>query len=121
MFDMSWQRTTARPQDQGDPSRRPHPGYTRPCIRLNRRNIRLIEKLTCKGTLRQVLYLSEAPSSPPLSPYFPTPIFTLYTSIQYHMVLIHMGKGGGRELIREKVTGRGGAIVHKAGRKYQHD
>ncbi len=39
MFDMSWQQTTtARPQGQGDPSRRPHPGYTRPCIRLHRKD-----------------------------------------------------------------------------------
>jgi hypothetical protein len=28
------------------------------------------------------------------------------------------GRGGGEELIREKVRG---AKVHKAGRKYQHD
>jgi hypothetical protein len=34
-------------------------------------------------------------------------------------ILIHKGKRGrGRELAREKVRG---AMVHKAGQKYQHD
>jgi hypothetical protein len=31
---------------------------------------RFLKKLTCKGTLRQVFYLSEAPI-PPLTPYSP--------------------------------------------------
>jgi hypothetical protein len=70
------------------------------------------KKLTCKVTLRQVFYLSEAPS-PPMTPY--PPLFTLYTCIQY----IYSHREGGRgELTREKVRG---AIVQKAGRKYQHD
>jgi hypothetical protein len=55
---------------------------------------RYLKKLTCKGTFRQV-----------------------YTRIQYS-ILIHTGKGEGRELTSEKVRG---AIVHKAGQKYQHD
>jgi hypothetical protein len=59
---------------------------------FNRRKIRLIEsnakyrylkKLTCKGTLRQVFYLSEAPS-PPMTP------------------LIHTGKGGGGERANQR-------------------
>ncbi len=57
-------------KDRYSPTQRPFP---------YRRKIRLIEckakcsylkKLTCKGTLRQVLYLSEAPS-PPITPYSP--------------------------------------------------
>jgi hypothetical protein len=43
------------------------------------------KKLTCKGTLRQMFYLSEAPY-----PILPPP-YTLYTCIQ---VLIHTGKVG---------------------------
>ncbi len=64
-----------------------------------------------------LVYLSEAPS-PPMTPY-PSPPYTLYTCIQY--TYSHKEKGGGvggGELTREKVRG---AIVHKAGRKYQHD
>jgi hypothetical protein len=41
--------------------------------------------------------------------------YTLYTCIQYSY---SHREGGGGELTREKV---GGAIVHKAGRKYKHD
>jgi hypothetical protein len=77
-----------------------------------RRKIRLIEcnakcrylkKFTCKGTLLQVFYLSEAPS-PPMTPYYPP--YTLYTCTIYS-ILIHTGKGGeGVELTREKATGR---------------
>jgi hypothetical protein len=52
-----------------------------------------------------MFYLSEAPS-----PY------TLYTCIQYSYS--HKEGGTWEELTREKVRG---AIVHKAGRKYQHD
>ncbi len=58
---------------------------------------RYLKKLTCKETVRQVFYLSEAPS-PPMTPYPPA------------------RRGG--ELTGEKVRG---ALVHKAGRKYQHD
>jgi hypothetical protein len=39
--------------------------------------LRYLEKFTCKGTLRQVFYLSEAPPPPLTLPY------TLYTCIQY--------------------------------------
>jgi hypothetical protein len=82
-----------------------------------RRKIRLIEskqcqmslskKMTCKGTLRHVFYLSEAPFTPPLT----------HCVYVYTVYLFTQG-GGGVELTREKVRG---AIVHKAGRKYQHD
>jgi hypothetical protein len=86
-------------------------------LRPTRRNIKLIEcnakcrylkskTLTCKGTLRQVFYLSEAPY-PPVTPY-PT----------VYSILIHTGKWEGGELTREKVRGE---MFHKAGRKYQHD
>ncbi len=85
-----------------------------------RRQIRLIEsnaksrylrQLTCKGTLRQVFYLSEV-LSPPMTPYYP-PLHTVYV---YTVYLFIQGKGeeGGGELTREKVRG---AIVHKAGQK----
>jgi hypothetical protein len=79
----------------------------------------LSNKLTYKGTLRQIFYLSETPL-PFYDPILlPPPPYTLYTCIQY-IVLIHTGKGvrGGGELTREKVRG---AKVHKAGQKYQHD
>ncbi len=59
--------------------------------------------------------LSEAPS-PTMTPYSPSN--TLYACIQY--TYSHRegeGEDGG-ELTREKVRG---AIVHKAGRKYQQD
>jgi hypothetical protein len=71
-------------------------------LRLLRRKTRAIEsnakcrylkKLTCKGTLRQVFYLAEAPS-PPMNPYTPPP----YTLSPYS----HR-EGGGGELTREKV------------------
>ncbi len=93
----------------------------------NRRNIRLIEnkakcrskqKFTWKGTLRQVFYLSEA-SSASMTPYSPP----LTHCIRVYSILIHTGtgKGGGvGELTRSRKKVRG-AIVHKAGRKYQHD
>jgi hypothetical protein len=64
-----------------------------------------LQKFTCKGTLRQVFYLYESPL-----PY------TTYTCILYAYSYREGGMGG--ELNREKVRG---AIVHKAGRKYQHD
>jgi hypothetical protein len=79
---------------------------------MKRRKIRLIEsnaKLTCKGNMRQVFYLLEAPS-PPMTP--PPP-----QSLSVVSILIHTERGGGGELTSEKVRG---AIVHKAGRKYQH-
>jgi hypothetical protein len=49
-----------------------------------------------------------------MTPY--SPPYTLFTCIQY-AYSFHTGKGGG-ELTREKVRG---AVVRKAGRKYQHD
>ncbi len=75
-----------------------------------------LKKLSCKRILQQVFYLSE-PLSPPMTPY-PLPPFTHF--IRVYSTLIRTGKGGrgGGELTREKVRG---TIVHKAGRKYQHD
>jgi hypothetical protein len=60
------------------------------------------------------VYLSEAYSLP-MTPYSPPE--TLYT-VRVYSILIHNGKrgGGGVELTRER-----GAMLHKAGRKYQHD
>ncbi len=49
-----------------------------------------LKKFTCKGTMRQVFYLSEAPS-PPMTPY-PPPLHTVYT---VYLFSIHTGKGGG--------------------------
>jgi hypothetical protein len=48
-------------------------------------------------------------------PILHPPPHTVYV---YTVYLFTQGRGGGRELTREKVRG---AIVHKAGRKYQHD
>ncbi len=54
-----------------------------------------------------MFYLYEAPSLP----------MTPYSGV--YIILIHTWKGGGGgELTRDKVRG---AIVHKAGQKYQHD
>jgi hypothetical protein len=50
---------------------------------------RYVKKLICKGTLRQVFYLSEASFS--YDPILPPPPYTLYTCIQY---TIHTGKVG---------------------------
>ncbi len=62
--------------------------------------------MQCRMSLSKKIDLYEAPSSRPMNLYFPIP--KQYT-----------GKGGeGGELTRAKVRG---AIVHKAGRKYQHD
>jgi hypothetical protein len=83
----------------------------------NRRKIRYIESnakchhqknLPVKGLLRQVFYLSEAPS-PPTTPYSSPP---LSHCIRVYSILIHTAKGG--ELTREKVTG---AMLYNAGRK----
>ncbi len=59
----------------------------------------LSKKLTCKGTLLQVFYLSEAPSLP-MTPY--TTPYTLYTC-KVFCILIHTRKGG--EITREIVRG----------------
>jgi hypothetical protein len=40
----------------------------------------------------------------------------VYTNIHVYSILIHKANGRGGELTREKVRG---AIVHKAGKKYQ--
>jgi hypothetical protein len=86
---------------------------------ITRRKIRLIESYDkcrylknwpVKGLLRQVFYLSEAPS-PRVTLYSPPP-YTGYTCIHY----TYSGKGA-----RANQREGGGAIVHKAGRKYQHD
>ncbi len=54
-----------------------------------------LKKLTCIGTLRQVFYLSDAPS-PPMTPY---------SSPLTHCIR-HMGEGWeGRELTRGKIRG----------------
>jgi hypothetical protein len=66
---------------------------------LERRKIRqerkqckmsLSKKIDCKGTLRQVFLLSEAPS-PPMTPNSPP----LHTVNVYTGILIHAGKGWG--------------------------
>jgi hypothetical protein len=59
-----------------------------------------LKKLTCKGTLRQVAYLSEA-----YNPIIPFP--------QY--ILIHTGKGGGGKVEPER-RGEGQQFT-KLGRK----
>ncbi len=66
----------------------------------NQCQMSLLKNLTCKGTLRQVFYLSEAPF-PTMTPYPPPP------PLQCTVYLFTQGRG---ELSREKV-----------GRKYQHD
>jgi hypothetical protein len=68
-----------------------------------------LKHFTCKGILAAGVYLSEAPS----------PRYTLYKYIPLSPVLTHTEKGGreGRST-SEKVRG---ALVHKRGRKYQHD
>jgi hypothetical protein len=54
----------------------------------------LSKKLTCKGNLRQVVYLSEAPS-PSMNPY-PPPLCTLCTCMLY--TYSHWeGAGGGNQ------------------------
>ncbi len=73
---------------------------------------RYLKKLIWKGASRGMFYLSEAPSL--LWPHTPPSPYTLYTCVQYSYT--HM-EGG--ELTREKA--RGTAIVHGAGRKFQHD
>ena len=69
-------------------------------FRSKRKKIRLIEcnvkcslskKLTSEGTLRQVFYLSEAPS-PSMTPY--PPPCTLYTYTVYTVYLFTQGGEG---------------------------
>jgi hypothetical protein len=65
-----------------------------------------LSKNIAKG-LRGEFYLSEAQNPIP-------PLHSVYV-YRYKVYLLSQGRGG--ELTREKVRG---AIVHKAGRKYQH-
>jgi hypothetical protein len=79
----------------------------------DRRKIRLIEcnakccyikKLTCKGTLRQVFYLSEAPSPAMTLPYTPPPLthcIGVYTQYTYS----HK-EGGGGSLPENRLEGQ---------------
>jgi hypothetical protein len=78
-----------------------------------RRKIRLIEsnakrhylkKLTWKGTLRQVFYLSEAPSLP-MTPYSP-PLTHCILAYLFTCILVYLfTQGGGGGTLREKVRG----------------
>ncbi len=58
----------------------------------NKARRRYKKKITCKGVLWQVFYLSEAPF-PPMIPYYPPPPYTLYTCLQY--TYSHRAGGGG--------------------------
>jgi hypothetical protein len=51
--------------------------------------------MTCKGTLRQVLHLFEAPS-PPITPYSPLPFHIEYVCTVYGTYSHREGGGGGR-------------------------
>jgi hypothetical protein len=72
----------------------------------NKARCRYLKKFTCKGALWQVFYLSEAPF-PPMTPCSPSPLHTVYV---YTIYLFTQGRGGGRELTREKVRG---ATIYK--------
>jgi hypothetical protein len=74
---------------------------------------RRLKILPVKGLCGRCLYLSEAPS-PPMTPYPPSPLHTVYV---YTVYLYPQGwgmGGGGVELTREKVRGE---TVHKVGSK----
>jgi hypothetical protein len=75
---------------------------------------RLFLKIYQRRDLAAGEYLSEAPS-PPMTPYSATP-YTLYTCVQH--TSSHREEDEWGELTREKVRG---AMLHKVGRKYQHD
>jgi hypothetical protein len=99
-------------------------GGLRRKIRLidNNAKCRYLKKLAWKGTLRQVIYLSDCPL-PSYDLILPPPLHTVYvytsTLVQYtYSHRERVGWGGGRATVtREKVRG---AIVYKAGRKHQH-
>ncbi len=74
---------------------------------------RLFWKIYQRRDLAAGEYLSEAPS-PPMTPYSATP-YTLYTCVYTYS---HREEDEGGELTREKVRG---AMLHKAGWKYQLD
>ncbi len=79
-------------------------------------NVVILKKITCKGTLRQVFYVSDAlsPSTVLRLTHTLPPLHTVLVYVYTDSILIHTGKGErGGELPREKVRG--------AGRKYQHD
>ncbi len=88
--------------------------YMRSKIRQTECNAkcRYLKKFTCKGTLHQVFYLSEAQYTIP-----PPPPYTLYTCIQY--TYSHREGVGGVESKPKRMLG--GAMFHKAGGKYQHE
>ncbi len=65
----------------------------------------LSKKIDLYRDFAAVVYLSEA-HSPPMTPLPPS----LAHCMRVYCILIHEGKGGGRELTREKVRG---ATVHK--------
>jgi hypothetical protein len=81
---------------------------TRRMIRLVESNAkcRYLKKLTRKGTLRQVFYLSRGPS-PPMTPYAPPPLHTVYVYSLYLFIQGRVGRANQRE----------GAIVHIVGSK----
>ncbi len=60
------------------------------------------------------VYLSEA-HSPPMTTYSTLPL----TNCTWVLILIHTGKGG--EVRRANQREGGGVMLHKAGRKCQHD
>jgi hypothetical protein len=81
------------------------------------------KKLTCKGTLRQVVYLSEAPSLP--MTLHPPPLHTvyvytsyLYTYDLYGPCVMFLIRADNITRAKKRLQT---AIVLKAGRKYQHD